>query len=42
MLNLDEEMLASREVVPMDIAYDPLPEKYYKKEEVLVDFLLHT
>lgn len=34
LLNLDEELLNSREVLHMDIAYDELPEKYYKEEEV--------
>ena len=34
MLNLDEELLKEREVLHMDIAYDEIAEKYYKKEEV--------
>lgn len=33
MLNLSDEVLAERLVLHMDIAYDELPEKYYKKEE---------
>ena len=36
MLNLDEELLKEREVLHMDIAYDEIAEKYYKKEEVNV------
>lgn len=32
-LDLKEEELKDREVLHMDIAYDQLPEKYYKKEE---------
>ena len=34
MLNLDEELQKEREVLHMDIAYDEIAEKYYKKEEV--------
>ena len=32
--DLNEEMLESREVVNIDIAYDDLPEKHYVPEEV--------
>ena len=34
MLNLNDEELSEREVLALDIAYDELPEKYYKEEEV--------
>ena len=39
MLNLGDEMLKEREVLPMDIAYDEIAEKYYKKEEVCLFFI---
>jgi len=32
-LNLEEEVVKDREVLHMDIAYDEIAEKYYKKEE---------
>jgi len=33
-LDLTEQELNAREVLALDIAYDELPEKYYKEEEV--------
>ena len=33
-LDLNEEELSVRETEPLDIAFDELPSKYYKKEEV--------
>ena len=32
---MKEEELKDREVIHMDIAYDEIAEKYYKKEEVI-------
>jgi len=38
-LGLDEKELETREVTPLDIAYDELPEKYYKEEEDCKTFI---
>lgn len=34
-LQVNEEEIVDREVVPVDIAYDPVPEHKYKEEEDL-------
>ena len=35
-LDLKEDELKGREVQHLDIAYDELPEKYYKEKEVFI------
>ena len=38
-LSLSEEELKERQVLHLDIAYDDIPEKYFKEEEVTIQQL---